>query len=191
MKKIIFFAALLGVISLTSCEKDEIGGTATQATAGQWYVTVDAVDESGNPIDGGEDYFGLGRFMLLTYNTAANSATEMYVDDLGTMDLATLYDYAPYPNYSIKSRVVVDQQALTFKSTDAKNEAPLNGYDSEVYNVTIDGKILKDAGKQNNGSKADSIVFYVSFTNDPWYPDDGYAKYKVSGIRYSGLVEND
>ena len=46
-------------------------------------------------------------------------------------------------------------------------------------------------GRQNNGSAADSIVFFVSYKNDPWYPDDGYAKYKVSGIRYSGLVEND
>ena len=53
------------------------------------------------------------------------------------------------------------------------------------------GKILKGAGHQNNGSVADSIIFFVSYKNDPWYPDDGYAKYKVSGIRYSGLEEND
>ena len=57
--------------------------------------------------------------------------------------------------------------------------------------VTIEGKILKGAGRQNNGSPADSIVIFVQYKDDPWYPDDGYAKYKISGIRYSGLVEND
>ena len=40
MKKILYFAALLFCAGLTSCEKDEIGGTATEATAGNWYVTV-------------------------------------------------------------------------------------------------------------------------------------------------------
>jgi hypothetical protein len=50
MKKILYFAALLFCAGLTSCEKDEIGGTATEATAGNWYVTVDAADESGNVV---------------------------------------------------------------------------------------------------------------------------------------------
>jgi hypothetical protein len=79
----------------------------------------------------------------------------------------------------------IDMNALTFQSSNAENR-------SGSYGITIeDGKILKGAGKQKNGSPADSIVFYLKYTNDPWYPDDGYAKYKVSGIRYSGLVEND
>ncbi|MGX8683614.1 MAG: lipid-binding protein, partial [Bacteroidales bacterium] len=60
MKKVLYFAALLLTTVFASCEKEEIGGTATQATAGQWYVTIDAVDENGKPIQGGEDYFGLG-----------------------------------------------------------------------------------------------------------------------------------
>ena len=57
--------------------------------------------------------------------------------------------------------------------------------------VTIEGKILKGAGRQNNGSPADSIIMYVKYKDDPWVPDDGYTKYKISGIRYSGLEEND
>jgi len=191
MKKILYFAALLCGITLSSCEKDEIGGTATESMAGQWYVTIDAVDESGNPIDGGQDYFGVGKTVLLTYNTSSNSTTEMFIDDLGAYDMASYYEYAGYPNYSFKTKVSVDMQNMTFKATDAANLTGANMYDSETYNVTIDGKILKGAGKQNNGSVADSIVFYVQYANDPWYPDDGYAKYKVSGIRYSGLVEND
>lgn len=65
MKKIIFFATMLFVMA--ACSKDEIGGTEMESMAGQWYCTIDAVDDSGNPItqmlDGspndGSNYFGL------------------------------------------------------------------------------------------------------------------------------------
>ena len=188
MKKVLFFAAtlLLG-LTFTSCEKEEIGGTATESMAGQWYVDIDAVDDSGNPIQDGEHYFGYDeeRILMLTYNTASNSATQMWIDDMGWFDLGAYYGNAAYPNYSFKNLVSINQNALTFSSNNAKN---LSG----SFGITIeDGKILKGAGRQKNGSPCDSIVFYVKYTNDPWFPDDGYAKYKVSGIRYSGLVEND
>jgi hypothetical protein len=188
MKKLIYFAAVL--FALAACSKDEIGGTATESMAGQWYVTVDAVDDNGTPIEGGEDYFGIGGpTLMLTYNTADNSATEMWIDDLGEWNVGAMYG-GPYPSYCIKAKVTVDQSNLTFKSTEAPNFG--DGWKSfDAMPVTIDGKILKGAGHQNNGSVCDSIVFFVSYKDDPWYPDDGYAKYKVSGIRYSGLVEND
>ena len=49
MKKLIYFACMLaGLFMMTSCEKDEIGGTATQSLAGEWYVVADAVDANGN-----------------------------------------------------------------------------------------------------------------------------------------------
>ena len=195
MKKIAYFAAaLLFCSSVTSCEKEEIGGTATESMAGQWYVDIDAVDDSGNPIDGGEHYFGYDeeRILLLTYNTSSNSEVQMWVDDLGAFDVASYYDYNVYPNYSFKCLVDIDLNALTFSSNNAENHADINKFRSDVYSITIEnGKILKGEGRQKNGSPADSIVFYVKYTSDPWYPDDGYAKYKVSGIRYSGLKEND
>ncbi len=188
MKKVLFFAAtlLLG-LTFTSCEKEEIGGTATESMAGQWYVDIDAVDEKGDPIPDGEHYFGYDeeRVLILTYNTASNSSEEMWLDDMGWFDLGAYYGNSAYPNYSFKNVVKIDQNSLTFKSENAEN---LSG----SYGITIeDGKILKGAGRQKNGSPADSIVFYVKYTDDPWFPDDGYAKYKVSGIRYSGLAEND
>ena len=213
MKKILFFAALVCGFALTSCEKDEIGGTATESMAGQWYCTVDAVDDNGNPItqtpDGspnsGVDYFGVGRTLILTYNTASNSASEMWIDNMGIGNYAESYadywkSYGFFPSYTIKAKVTIDQSAMTFYSTDSENFG--EGYkwedeDGNVFHevkampVTIDGKILKGAGRQNNGSPADSIIFYVKYKDDPWYPDDGYTKYKVSGIRYSGLEEND
>ncbi|MBQ3752400.1 MAG: hypothetical protein II864_02510 [Prevotella sp.] len=251
MKKVLYLAALIICAGMTSCEKDEIGGTATESMAGKWYCVVDAVDDSGNPITSGEDYFGEGRTILLTYNTAGNSASEMWVDNLGIGNFSAAYkDYflqyidildgdvnaakdkyhngfeevgmPGFPTYTIKTKVSVDQNALTFKSSESENfgegyqwwtkKAKLDQNGDTVWAdaekkeaemidvllneekampVTIEGKILKGAGKQNNGSPADSIVFFVTYKGDPWYPVDGYTRYKVSGIRYSGLEEND
>ncbi|MDO4461734.1 MAG: lipid-binding protein [Bacteroidia bacterium] len=56
-------------------------------------------------------------------------------------------------------------------------------------NIT-DGKILPGAGHQNNGSVADSISFYVVFSDDD-YIGNFYSKLHVAGVRYSGLAEND
>ena len=237
MKKVLYFAALLlGTTAFVSCEKEDIENTATVSMAGQWYCTVDAVDDAGNPItktlDGqpnsGEDYFGLrGRTFILTYNTSANSASEMWVDNLGIGNFSADYaaywkNYGFYPTYTIKTKVSIDQNALTFRSTESENfgegyqwwrtdvkldekgdtiwseEDPtvpetvdVMFHEEKAMPVTIDGKILKGAGRQNNGSPADSIIFFVTYKDDPWFPNDGYTKYKVSGIRYSGLVEND
>lgn len=192
MKKVLYSAALLLLATLTSCEKEDIENTATVNMAGQWYVQVDAVDDAGNPIEYGEDYFGFGRVLIVTSNTAANSTSEMLIDDLGSFDVAAGYGNGNYPSYSLKSKINVDLGALTFSSNNATNLSDKNKFDSDLYPVTIEGgKILPGAGRQNNGSVADSIVFYVKYAGDPWFPDDGYAKYKVSGIRYSGLVEND
>jgi hypothetical protein len=208
MKKVIYFAALLLTVAFTSCEKEDVGGTATESMAGQWYCTIDAVDDDGLPIPNGENYFGLDnpRTLILTYNTAANAANEMWVDNLGVGNLAA--DYAAYvaaygyfPTYTIKSKVTINQSTMEFSSNEAENLG--EGYEwwsadgetliheEKAMPVTINGKILPKAGKQNNGSPADSIVFFVVYKNDPWYPGDGYTKYKVSGVRYSGLAEND
>jgi hypothetical protein len=192
MKKVLYSAALLLLATLTSCEKEDIENTATVNMAGQWYVQVDAVDDAGNPVKNGEDYFGFGRVLIVTSNTAANSTSEMLIDDLGSFDVAAGYGNGNYPSYSLKSKINVDLGALTFSSNNATNLSDKNKFDSDLYPITIEGgKILPGAGRQNNGSVADSIVFYVKYAGDPWFPDDGYAKYKVSGIRYSGLVEND
>ena len=175
MKKVLYFAALLFCAGLTSCEKDDMGGTATESMAGEWYVTVDAADESGNVPEGYEDFFGVGRVNMITSNTAANVATELMVDDLGNF-------------WTFRVKTTADPNGMTFATNTTENNN-LNGDDINV--VISGGKILKGAGRQNNGSVADSIVFYVSFSDDPYPAKYGYAKYKVSGIRYSGLVEND
>ena len=146
MNKHIIWLFTLLVFVLAGCEKDEIGNTATEALAGEWKVTVDAVDEGGNVIT--EDFNGIGHILMNTYNTAANTPTEMYVDDIGHF-------------WEYKVRVKCD--------------------------VTIDGgKILLGAATTPHGTPADSIVYYISFSDD-----EPGMRYKVSGYRYSGLAVDD
>lgn len=207
MKKVIYMAALLlASTTIFSCSKEDVGGTATEAVAGQWVIMVDAVDDDGNPINEGENYFGLeSGTMFYTYNTAANISSEVWLDSKGAFNLPAIYGNAAYPNYDIRAKVFCDVNSLTFSSIEAENEAEpyIIGHEDEETGeyiidqqvdpmpITVNGKILKGAGRQKNGSPADSICIFVQFKDDPWYPDDGYTKYKISGIRYSGLVEND
>jgi hypothetical protein len=254
MKKIFYLAALLTATTFVACEKDSVGGTATESMAGDWYCYVDAVDENDVTIPGGENYFGFptGRTHILTYNTSANGGSEMWVDNLGVGNMSK--DYADYfllyvqqlgeekldsakyyfhygwpaeempgfPTFAVKSKVSIDQNAMTFKSVEAENLG--EGYEWWIQKVKLDeqgdtvwaneektepemvdvllneekplavsieGKILPRAGHQNNGSVADSIVIFVTYKDDPWVPTDGYTRYKIHGVRYSGLVEND
>jgi hypothetical protein len=166
----------LAGLLFTSCEKDEIGGTATEDMAGEWYVTVDAVDAAGNVVYQGDDLFNFESYpiMLNTYNTASNASDELYVDDRENF-------------WVFKLRVKCDLNTLTFQTNGAVANEAYEGCD-----VTItDGKILPKAATTPHGTPADSIVFYVSFSDDT-YPDMlGYANYKISGYRYTGLTSDD
>lgn len=172
MKKAIYLLMLAVSMVFTSCEKDEIGGTATEALAGEWYVRLDCVDASGNVVYTGEELFGIGRFHLNTYNTAANNVNEIWVDDLGNF-------------WEFKVKASADINNLTFQANNAAN----NYYNC---NVTIEGgKITLNGATTPHGTPADAIEFYVSFDDDSYPAELGYAKYKISGYRYTGLVSDD
>ena len=175
MKKVLYLATLLFCAVFTSCEKEEIGNTATVATAGDWYVTVDAVDESGNLVYSDDELFGVGYIHMVTSNTASNQATEMILTDLGSF-------------WGFKVKVAVDPQSMTFQTTTSEP----NNLEFDPINVSVrNGKITKNGGIQNNGSVSDAIEFMISFSDDTYPAEYGYSCYKVHGIRYSGLVEND
>lgn len=174
MKKYISFVALWVVASLTfvSCDTEtdeEAGGTNIEKMCGYWDVQVDAVDESGNVVI--EDPFGLGTVDHFTYNTASNSTTEMWLDDRDNF-------------WEYKFKVDIDAAAGTF-SASAREYA--NG--AEATATVTDGKILYNAGKNIHGMPCDSIVYYISFSDDENPAKYGYAKYRVSGVRHSGFTE--
>lgn len=170
MKKLILFAfAALAALSFASCEKIGPGMTETADMAGQWYVQVDGVQ--GGSTDGLEDLYGMGRFIILTHNTAANIPTEMMVNDLGS-----------FWDFSVK--VQCNPDAKTFSVTDGENLS----YESKV--TITDGKIVPNGTMTPSGMPADYIEFYVVFDDDDYIPDY-YDKLKFSGWRYTGFVNDD
>src|SRR5690606_34339586 len=139
MKRLLFTAIfIISQFLFISCEKEEIGGTATQKMAGEWYVKVVAIDDNGDVVYEDEDLFGLGYFHLDTYNSAANIPTEMWINDNGNF-------------WDFKAKIKVDLDAMTFHAEDVQNEA----YDSRL--TITDGKILLGAATTPSGMPADSI----------------------------------
>ena len=162
MKKVLYFATLLLGLVLTSCEKEEIGGTATESLAGEWYVQANVVENGAVT----EDPYGLGRFKIMTYNTSANTSSEIWIDDSGNF-------------WNFKVKASADAANLTFAAANAQNQ----NYDCQV--TITNAKIIKNGGTQNNGSKADYITMDVEFS------DESGTIYRLEGVRYSGLEEND
>lgn len=173
MRKVIYLLMLCTGILFASCEKDEIGGTATEPLAGEWQLTVDAVDDAGNVVL--SDPFGLGVILGITYNTVDNVADKMYVSDLGNF-----WDY--------KVVVNADCDNLTFSTNgEVQNEA-----ESSNCKVKIEGgKMLPGAATTPSGMPADSLVYYISFSDDENPATYGYSKYKVSGYRRTGFAADE
>jgi hypothetical protein len=175
MKKIVLYTiALAATLFIAACEKEDIGGAASEAMAGEWYVTAAAIDGNGDVVD--EDFFGIGRFHLDTYNTASNSATEMWIDDNTNF-------------WEFKIKITVDLATKTFQATDARNEHYPNPEDCLV--TISNGKILYGAATTPGKMPADSIVFNVSFSDDTYPATYGYAEYRIAGYRYTGFVNDD
>lgn len=163
MKKILF-SIIAAVSLLASCQKEQPGMTATVDLAGEWVVTYDVVA-------GGQNYgdaYGIGEVHLQTYNTQANKATEMWVDDLGNF-------------WEYKLTVACDVKSLTFSTSDF--------VDNEYYECKVkvsNGKITLDGAKTPSGMPADAIEFDVEFDDD----DDAYV-YHVHGYRYTGFAADE
>lgn len=171
MKKYIsmFMVALVGMFTFGSCdpETDEkAGGTAVEKMAGHWVVTVDAVDEDGNVID--ENLLGK-KIDLNTYNTAANDADKMWLDDAAF--------------YGVKMKVnITDYKNGKFEATP---NTCYNPSDDEAGNVEfLKGQVLYGQGKNIHGAPVDSICYTVKFSDD-----DNALIYRISGKRYSGFTE--
>lgn len=181
MKKLIFAIVALAALTLASCEKDPIGGTAVEAMAGQWYVQVDGYDTEADEVV--IEDFNDGRFVLLTYNTSKNEPNKLYIDDRGNF-------------WEFKVQVNCDLNTLTFGAADpVENEAYPCG-------VTLtNGKIVLGGTTTPSGQKADYIQFDINFDDDDLevygmpgvsYGDYyGFNVYRVHGWRYTGLVNDD
>jgi hypothetical protein len=149
---------LVGVMIITSCQKElEIGETATKKMAGEWFLRTSD--------DGGQTWGDYTHFS--TYNTASNSSSEMWIDDLETF-------------WQMKGKVNIDLNNKTFSGTDIQNE-----YYESTFTIT-DGKILEKAAKAS-GSKTvtDSLYFKATFSDDPG------TEYILAGYRKTGFLEDE
>jgi hypothetical protein len=179
MKKIFLYTMILASgLFAASCEKDEVGGTATEDMAGEWYVTVTAVDENDNVVYEDADLFGIGNFHLDTYNTAANGTSEMWIDDNEIF-------------WGFKVKINIDLAAKTFHVAAAQNLSPVYSDPEECLVTITNGKILYGAATTPSKMPADSIVFNVSFSDDNPPEVNGYANYRISGYRYTGFKNDE
>ncbi|MCF0178987.1 MAG: hypothetical protein HUJ97_01900 [Bacteroidales bacterium] len=175
MKKLLYSVAILATgIFASACNDTDLGGPkdpvemmATEALAGEWYVHMDGVDASGNVTM--EDPFGVGTFELLTYNTAANVPTEMFIDDLENF-------------WGMKGIVKCDVNNLTFSATAAQEL-----YNDITFDI-IDGKVLIKAATSSYGHQVDSITFLVKYSDDD-YIGEYWDAMRISGYRRTGFDE--
>jgi hypothetical protein len=208
MKKIayltIWMIALL--VGFSSCEKEEVGGTATEKFSGEWYVTVDLITTDGEIITSAElaeeEIIKSERAIIRTFNTAANVPDKFIVSDV-----SGAYSIFSDEVLRFSAEANLDQSTGTFSTSDYVTNLVINNewkadtdpIENKYAEVRVyNGKITFDGGKQNNGSVSDAIEFDVAIKNN--YADiTGFWEdydieldhFHVSGVRYSGLVEND
>ena len=157
MKRIIAIAVI--VVTIASCsKKPDIGGTAGEAMANEWWVTLSEV--------GGPDLTGHGH--IATYNSAANN-NELWVDDQGHI-------------WDFKVKATADLSALTFSANEVVSVVP--GYDIKV--TITEGKIIPGAGRSKTGNVTDSIFMKIEFEDDPGtiYEMKGHARTRFAEDEY-------
>ena len=168
MKKYIsmFMVALAATFTFVSCdpETDEkAGGTAVEKMAGLWDVTVDVVDEQRNVLG------TVGTININTYNTAANDADKMWLEDDAF--------------YGVKMKVnVTDYNNGKFEGTPNTSYNPSK---AQAGNIEfLKGQVLYGQGKNLHGMPVDSICYTVKFDDD-----QNACIYRISGTRHSGFTE--
>lgn len=163
MKKIYLFGITLTVLAFSSCQKKpDVGGTAAEKMANEWWVQLYKPDGS---LAYPPDYYG----KIATYNTAANIGNELWLDDLG----GNIWDF--------KVKVNADPANLTFNATQAESVV-------DQYNIKIDvtdGKIIPNGGHSKTGVITDSIYMKIEFEDDPG------TLYSIRGHARTRFAEDD
>ncbi|MCQ2975207.1 MAG: hypothetical protein MJ211_10425 [Bacteroidales bacterium] len=213
MKKYIYIVSMILAMSFISCEKEEIGGTATQKVAGEWYVSFDAIDNNGEVITS-EEFVELGELdnakgIIRTFNTSANVPNKMQISDMATFGSGVSGISNIWPFFCFNVEIDIDQTSGNFNT--ANNDFVTNIEDNYQWEEgdpdypqhsqikIVNGKISYDGATQNNGSVDDAIEFDIFFKDDyasvtgywDYYYGVTIEHYHVKGIRYSGLVENN
>lgn len=161
MRKLYYIICVLAIL-FTSCKKSERGGPSVQSMLGDWYVVDDGVNA--NLETTLEDPFGIGHFEFVTF-ADSNSTNQMWISDLGNF-------------WEFQIRVDINLDSMTFET-----KTPQTAGSCEV--TVKGGRIMPNATITPDGMPADSIICYISFSDDT-YPAQGYYAYhRLSGYRAS------
>ncbi len=214
MKNTLYLLIAVLILGLLSCEKDEPGGTATESVAGEWYVSFSLIDSDGDTTTAAQlvsaGWFDAAKGIVRTFNTAANVPDKMYISDMTVFGDGAKGSSSISPYLCFQVPVDVNQGTGEFSTAGGDFVTNLEenyGYDpedgweeSEHYAKVkiVNGKIVKNGGRQNNGSPDDSIEFDLYLDNNydvlagvfEYYFGVKIDHYHVTGIRHSGLVEN-
>lgn len=157
MKKYLALMVVVFSMVFSSCdvkeEYEQINSRVMEAS-GEWWVKFSKTG------------YETGYLKVLTFNTAADVATEMWLSDDGNWK-------------NIKVKCPVDISALTFAGSNLTNMTSSN-------KVTVkNGKIVKKGGLSTSGLVTDSIAFEIEFSNEPG------VVYQAVGTRKTGFVEDE
>lgn len=157
MKKYLIYMLAFVSIILTSCDTKEdyeqINSQVVDAS-GEWWIKFSKTD------------YETGYLKVLTFNTADDVATEMWIWDKGNWK-------------GIKFKCPVDVSNLTFGGSSLAN---LN---TDVTIEVLNGKIEKGAGHSTSGLVTDKISFEIKFSDEPG------VIYQAVGTRKTGFVEDE
>ena len=165
MKKILYTLVIPVLLSLAvSCEKFDPGQTETMNLAGNWMCTIYIPGD-----DGWIPYKGVE---IVTYNTAANLPTEIWIND-GKAFWGTL------------CKVAADNDNWTFGAAGVEVLDNYNGTGQMIW----DGKVTENGAKApGTDTTVDKIEFFIAFADD----DEPYAApYYFVGYRRTGFPEDD
>jgi len=165
MKKILYtLLAAAAILCSVSCNKFPHEGTAAENIAGSWLCTIYYANGTEWVAYTGADY--------MTYNTAANVPTEIWLDDDGNF-------------WGTKCKIDADPANYTFGANGKE-------YQDIYYDVPqkiFGGKVTKKGAiAPGSESEVDKIEFYIQFSDDN--PSYGTLFYVV-GYKYTGFPEDE
>jgi len=165
MKKILYtLLAAAALLCSVSCNKFPHEGTAAENIAGSWLCTIYYAS--------GTEWVPYYTADYMTYNTAANLPTEIWLDDSKNF-------------WGTKCKVDADVNNFTFG---ANGKEYIDQY-FQANQKIFGGKVTKKGAiAPGSESQVDKIEFYIQFSDDE--PSYG-TLYYIVGYKYTGFPEDE
>jgi hypothetical protein len=165
-KHIISLAALtwLLIITVSACRKvPERTGTAVEKLAGKWYVRVDNFPK---------------RYAINTYNTAANTADQFWLETSSLRDL----NVGAAENIGVKGKVTVQLNEQIFSGNGLTNILTATSSAIPTFDISNGKVITNGTFGVKSRTPADSIYFEVKVKGKT---------FRVSGYHATGFIVDE